>query len=224
MFSFEDWLIVWSNIDRVAMGFGTTVLFFIFATIAAFIGGCCMVYLMGGRPNIFKSSLRFTLDILRTLPFLIVLYILYYGLPQVGIRMSAWTAGLIALSAYHAAYYAEILRGARAALPQGQVESAKAHGFTPFRLFYRILLPQMVLRSGPLFGNQLVGCLKDTAFLSVVTIYELTAAANDLQQVHFIPMPAFIVVICLYWSVSLLIEKFLRSMGGFAKLRGLSYE
>ena len=224
MMNWQDWLTVWQHIDRVALGFGTTVLFFTVATVTAFIGGCGMVYLMGGNPNFLKRSLRSTLDILRTLPFLIVLYLLYYGLPQLGIRMSAWTAGLIALSAYHAAYYAEILRGARAALPQGQVESAKAHGFTPFRMYYRILLPQMVLRSGPLFGNQLVGCLKDTAFLSIITIYELTASANDLQQVYFIPMPAFIVVILLYWCVSLVIEKFRRSMGLFAKHRGLSYE
>lgn len=220
----HDWLTVWVNIDRVALGFGTTVFFFSVGTVTAFIGGCVLVYLMDGQPNFLKSSLRTSLDLLRTLPFLIVLYLLYYGLPQLGIRLSAWTAGLIALSIYHASYYAEILRGARVALPQGQVESAKAHGFTSFSLYCRILLPQMVLRSGPLFGNQLVGCLKDTAFLSIITIFELTAAANDLQAVYFIPMPAFIVVIALYWCISLLLEKALRSMGHYASHRGLSYE
>lgn len=221
---FQDWLIVWLNIDRVAFGFGVTVLFFSVATVTAFIGGCVLVYLMEGHPNFLKSSLRTTLDLIRTLPFLIVLYLLYYGLPQVGIRFDAWTAGIIALSVYHASYYAEILRGARIALPQGQTESAKAHGFTSFKIYCRILLPQMVLRSGPLFGNQLVGCLKDTAFLSIITIFELTAAANDLQQVYFIPLPAFIVVIALYWCISLIVEKALRSMGRYAKHRGLSYE
>ncbi len=220
----QDWLTVWINIDRVALGFGVTVLFFAFATVTAFIGGCILVYLMEGRPSFLKTSLRSGLDVLRTLPFLIVLYLLYYGLPQVGIRLNAWTAGMIALSLYHASYYAEILRGARVALPQGQIESAKAHGFTSFRMYYRILLPQMVLRSGPLFGNQLVGCLKDTAFLSIITIFELTAAANDLQAVYFIPMPAFIVVIALYWCISLVVEQALRSMGRYAKHRGLSYE
>jgi len=222
--NWQDWLTVWVNIDRVALGFGTTVLFFTVGTVTAFIGGCLLVYLMEGQPNFLKRSLRSALDLLRTLPFLIVLYLLYYGLPQLGIRLSAWSAGMIALSAYHASYYAEILRGARVALPQGQMESAKAHGFTPFKMYYRILLPQMVLRSGPLFGNQLVGCLKDTAFLSIITIFELTAAANDLQQVHFIPMQAFIVVIALYWCISLILEKALRSMGSYAKHRGLSYE
>ena len=220
----QDWLTVWLNIDRVALGFGVTVLFFLVATVTAFIGGCAIVYLMEGQPNFWKSSLRTTFDLLRTLPFLIVLYLLYYGLPQFGIRLSAWTAGLIALSVYHTSYYAEILRGARVALPQGQVESAKAHGFTSFKMYYRILLPQMMLRSGPLFGNQLVGCLKDTAFLSIITIFELTAAANDLQQVYFIPIPAFIVIIALYWCISLIIEKALRLMGRYSKYRGLSYE
>lgn len=222
--NWQDWITVWLNIDRVAQGFGVTVLFFSVATVTAFFGGCILVYLMEGQPNFLKSSLRTALDLIRTLPFLIVLYLLYYGLPQVGIRFDAWTAGIIALSVYHASYYAEILRGARAALPQGQVESAKAHGFTSFKIYYRILLPQMVLRSGPLFGNQLVGCLKDTAFLSIITIFELTAAANDLQQVYFIPLPAFIVVIALYWCISLIVEKALRSMGRYAKHRGLSYE
>ena len=220
----QDWLTVWINIDRVALGFGITVLFFSVATVTAFFGGCLLVYLMGDQQNFLKRSLRTTLDLVRTLPFLIVLYLLYYGLPQLGIRLSAWAAGMIALSVYHASYYAEILRGARAALPQGQIESAKAHGFTSSKMYYRILLPQMVLRSGPLFGNQMIGCLKDTAFLSIITIFELTAAANDLQQVHFIPMQAFIVVIALYWCISLVLEKILVLMGRYAKHRGLSYE
>ncbi len=220
----QDWLTVWINIDRVTLGFGVTILFFSIATVTAFAGGCIIVYLIGGQPKFWKSILRSMFDLLRTLPFLIVVYLLYYGLPQVGIRMSAWTAGLIALSVYHMSYYAEILRGARVALPQGQVESAKAHGFTPFMTYFRILLPQMVLRSGPLFGNQLVGCLKDTAFLSIITIFELTAAANDLQQVYFIPIQAFIVVIALYWCISLIIEKALIILGNYSQRRGLSYE
>lgn len=220
----QNWLTVWEHIDRVAMGFGVTVLFFVSASIMAFVLGCGFVYLLEGHQTWLKRSLRSALDVLRTLPFLIVLYLLYYGLPQVGIRLNAWPAGLFALTIYHAAYYTEILRGARAALPQGQVESAKSHGFRSVPLFYRILLPQMVLRSGPVLGNQLVGCLKDTAFLSIITIYELTAAANALQAIYFIPMPAFIIVIALYWSISLIIEASLRSMGQFAKLRGLSNE
>ena len=220
----QDWMTVWVHWDRVAMGFGTTVVYFVIATVTAFVSGCGLVYLMEGEPNIFKNGLRTVLDLLRTLPFLIVVYLLYYGLPQFGIRMDAWLAGGVALSVYHSSYYAEVLRGARIALPRGQVEAAKAYGFTKFAMYYRILLPQMVLQSGPLFGNLMVGCIKDTAFLSIITIYELTAAANALQAEYFIPMPAFVVVIVLYWCISLVVEKGLRSMGRYAMDRGLSHE
>lgn len=220
----QDWMTVWIHWDRVAMGFGITVLYFVFATVTAFISGCVLVYLMEGEPNIFSKALRTALDLLRTLPFLIVAYLMYYGLPQLGIRLDAWLAGGIALSVYHASYYAEVLRGARVALPRGQVEAAAAYGFTKFAMYYRILLPQMVLQLGPVFGNLMVGCIKDTAFLSIITIYELTAAANALQAEYFIPMPAFVVVIVLYWGISLVVERGLRSLGRYAMHRGLSHE
>lgn len=220
----QAWLTIWSHADRILLGFGNTLLLFLLASVAAFVAACGLVYLLEGHQNLLRRSLRATLDLLRMSPFLIYVYLLYYGLPEVGIRFDAWTAGIVALVSYHACYFAEILRAARIALPQGQTESARSHGYTPFGMYRRILLPQMVLRSGPLFGNQLICCLKDTAFLSIVTVFELTAAANDVQSVYFVPMPAFITAIALYWLVSLGIEFCLRLLGRYAKTRGLSYE
>jgi polar amino acid transport system permease protein len=190
----------------------------------AFAVACVLGYLLEGNQTLPRRGLRSALDLLRMSPFLIYVYLLYYGLPEVGIRFDAWTAGIVALISYHACYFAEILRAARLALPQGQVESARAHGYASFGMYRRILLPQMILRSGPLFGNQLICCLKDTAFLSIITVFELTAAANDVQSIYFVPMPAFITAIALYWLVSLGIEASLRLLGRFAKIRGLSYE
>lgn len=221
---FKDWLTVWMHFNEVLRGLGTTILFFAAAAIGGFLLGCVCVYAMEGRSTLPKRLLRTALDVLRTLPFLIVLYLLYYGLPQLGIRLGSWEAGFAALITYHSAYFAEILRGARVNLPIGQVESARSHGFRPTTAYFRILLPQMVLRSGPLIGNQLIGCLKDTSFLSIITIYELTAVANALQAMYFIPLPAFVIVILAYWLISLILERLLRRMGRYAKLRGLSYE
>lgn len=220
----QAWFTVWSHADRILLGFGNTLLLFLLASAVAFVIACGLVYLLEGRENLARRGLRAALDLLRMSPFLIYVYLLYYGLPELGIRFDAWTAGVVALISYHACYFAEILRAARIALPQGQAESARAHGYTPFGMYRRILLPQMVLRSGPLFGNQLICCLKDTAFLSIITVFELTAAANDVQSVYFVPMPAFITAIALYWLVSLGIETFLRLLGRSAKTRGLSYE
>lgn len=220
----QSWLTVWTHADKIIEGFGSTLLLFLLSSIIAFVAACFLAFLIDGTQNFFRGWLRSLLDLVRMSPFLIYVYLLYYGLPEVGIRFDAWTAGVVALISYHACYFAEILRAALVALPQGQVESARAHGYTPFGMYRRILLPQMILRSGPLFGNQLICCLKDTAFLSIVTVFELTAAANDVQSIYFVPMPAFITAIALYWLVSLGIEASLRLLGRFAKIRGLSYE
>lgn len=220
----NGWSTIWDHLDRFALGLGNTLLLFGVSSAVAFVAACGLVYLLEGEQNAARRALRGFIDLLRMSPFLIYLYLLYYGLPEVGIRLDVWTAGFIALITYHASYFAEILRAARISLPQGQMESAKAHGFASFCMYRRILLPQMVLRSGPLFGNQLICCLKDTAFLSIITLFELTAAANDVQATYFVPMPAFVVAILLYWVVSLGIEAFLRRLGRYAQHRGLSYE
>ncbi|MNG12139.1 Arginine ABC transporter permease protein ArtQ [compost metagenome] len=138
--------------------------------------------------------------------------------------MDVWSAGFIALITYHGAYFAEILRAARTSLPSGQAEAACAHGFINSKMYWRILLPQMVMRSGPLFGNQLVCLLKDTAFLSIITLMDLTAAASAVQAKYFVPLPPFIFVIVLYWSITLCVEALLRRLGRRAQKRGLVNE
>lgn len=220
----QGWSTVWAHSDKILSGLGNTLMLFLISSIAAFALACFLAFLLEGRTNILRRALRGFFDIVRMTPFLIYLYILYYGLPELGIQFGAWTASFVALITYHACYFAEILRAARAALPQGQSESAKAHGFRPFGMYQHIMLPQMILKSGPLFGNQLIACLKDTAFVSIITVFELTAAANDVQATYFVPMPAFIVVIVLYWFISLGIEVLLRALSHYSRRRGLSYE
>jgi len=220
----DQWLIVWEHIGGIARGSAVTLFFFVCGSAIAFLLACGIAYFLDGRGGILQRTLRGLIDVFRTIPFLIVLYLLYYGLPQYGIRISAWTAGLIALSVYHAAYFAEILRGARASLPLGQSEAAQAHGFAPFKLYVRLLLPQMIFKSFPLFGNQLIICLKDTAFLSIVTVFELTAAANHIQAMYFVPMPAFVTVIAVYWAISASVELVMERLNARGRLRGLSSE
>lgn len=220
----DGWSIIWQHSDRIAAGFKNTLILFVISASAAFIVACFICYLLEGKQNLARKTLRGVMDFVRMLPFLFYVYVLYYGLPEIGIRLDPWVAGLTALITYHSCYFAEIMRSTRVSLPQGQAESAKAHGFPPFTMYRRILLPQMILKSGTVFGNQLVAMLKETAFLSIITVYELTAAANDVQSTYFVPMPSFIVAIALYWFVSLGIEAFLAGLNRYSRKRGLSYE
>lgn len=215
-----NWQILWSARDQFWSGFFSTMEIFGLSISAAFLIGCAMLYLLeGSRPRL-TVPLRVFIDGMRMLPFLVLAYVLYYGLPSFGIRLDAWWSGVGALAVYHGCYFAEIFRGSRLTFPPGQVEAAKAHGFTKGKMFFRLILPQIVMQTRPLLGNQLIYALKDTAFLVIITVRELTAAANSLSSTYFIPTEAFIVVIGFYWAISVVMEIIIKQCGRFSAKRG----
>lgn len=217
----SDWDIVFAEWPRFASGFANTVMLFAIATIGAFLFGIVLVNIIRGRRGAVRFMARYYIDGMRVLPFLIFAYLLYYGLPTFGIKMTAWTAGALGLTLYHSAYVAEILNGAWSQLPSGQVEAARAQGYHGLHLFRRIILPQLVLNSAPILGNQLIYMMKDTAFLMIITVQELTYAASAVQSMFLVPLEPFIVAIGLYWVMSLLIEALVAFVNSIAKERGL---
>jgi polar amino acid transport system permease protein len=219
----NKWEILWSHREMMLEGFKSTLILFGVSVVAAFLLSSLIVLAIRTGRGPLGVAVRGVVDAMRMLPFLIYAYLLYYGLPSVGVRFDAWTAGFIALITYHAAYFADILRGTWATLSAGQAEAARAHGFTTFKMYRRIILPQLVLRAAPVLGNQVIICLKDTAFLSIITVRELTAAASAVQSQYFIPFEAFIVAIGLYWVTSMLIEALVTRIGSAAEDKGLGY-
>jgi polar amino acid transport system permease protein len=217
------WEIVWRHRQTIVDGLENTLILFAGSSVTAFLLGCLMALLIQTCRAPLSRVLRGFVDGMRMLPFLIYAYVLYYGLPSLGVRFDAWTAGFLALITYHAAYFAEILRGSWATLPVSQAEAARACGFTTLPMYRRIILPQLVLRSAPVLGNQLIICLKDTAFLMIITVRELTASASAVQSTYFVPFEAFVVAIGLYWLISASIEGLVMGIGLVAERRGLGY-
>ena len=216
-----DFEIVLNEWPRLASGFGNTVFLFGASAVGAFLLGALMVGPLRSRNKIIRVALHSFVDGMRMLPFLIFVYLLYYGLPAFGVKLDAWTAGLLGLIIYHCAYVAEILRGAWDQLPAGQTESAQAHGYHGLRLMHRIILPQLFLNSAPVFGNQLIYILKDTSFLMIITVQDLTYAASSIQSMYFVPLEPFLIAMALYWAISLSIEGLVRVVQRAAKVRGL---
>ena len=219
----NEWSIIWQSRDTFISGFLKTLQLFGISALLGLLLGVVLLYLLEGQSNWLRKGLGGFINVMRTVPFLILAYLIYYGLPQGGLRLSADLAGLIALTLYHGAYFSEILRGQRLVIPKGLVEAAQAHGFRHHLVFLRIILPNVFMSSLPLLGNQLIVCLKDTAFLCIITVREVTAAANSVQSTYFIPMKAFLVAILLYWIISLLIEYGIRHLARFGKQRGFSH-
>ncbi|MFM2478592.1 amino acid ABC transporter permease [Celerinatantimonas sp. MCCC 1A17872] len=219
----NEWAAIWGARDIYINGFFETLYLFVISSILAFLLGCVFLFIYEGKWRVSNHILIGFVSMMRTLPFLILAYLMYYGLPQFGIRFDATTAGLLALWIYHGAYFFEIFRGQRIVMPKGLIEAAVAHGFRRHQVFIHIILPYVTMSSLPLLGNQLIICLKDTAFLCIITVQEITAAANSVQATYFIPLKAFLVAIALYWVIGLVLEFSVRRLRLFSRKRGFTH-
>ena len=193
--------VIWHELPQFAIGLGNTVwLCAVSMTLSLVLGGLLMVPLMS-RHRVVKGAAQAIVDGGRCVPFLLLTYLVYFALPSLGLTVDKWSAALITLVVYNTAYMAEILRGGWAHLPAGQTDAAHAFGFTGLKLFRRIILPQVLIAVGPVIGNQLIQLIKDSAFLSIITVPELTFAANAVQSYYFVPFESFLFATLLYWAL-----------------------
>jgi polar amino acid transport system permease protein len=202
----RDFGIVWTERGLLLNGLANTAILSLVSVIGALLLGFVLTpALMSKKPTVSRAARAFV-DGMRCIPFLLFAYIVYYGFPSIGINLDNWGAGLLALTIYNAAYMAEILRGAWAALPRDEIEAGVAFGFSELRLFRRIILPPLVLSAGPVIGNQLIQIIKDSAFLTIIALPELTHAASSIQSRYYVPFAAFITAVALYWGLCLIVE------------------
>src|ERR1700733_9148148 len=215
----HDFGIVWSERGLLLSGLGNTAILSVLSAVAALLIGFILTpALMSKRAHLAWAVGGFV-DGMRCVPFLLLAYVVYYALPSLGLRLDNWTSGLAALTIYNAAYMAEILRGAWAAQPREPIEAGVAFGFSNLSLFRRIVLPPLLLSAGPIIGNQMIQIIKDSAFLTIIALPELTHAASSIQSRHYVPFAAFISAVFLYWLLCLLIEAGVSSIGRVAEAR-----
>lgn len=215
----HDFAVVWGERGLLLSGLGNTVVLSVLAGVMALMLGALLSTLLMSRLKPVRALTATFVDSMRCTPFLLFAYILYYGVPSLGLRLDNWSTGLIALALYHTAYLAEILRSAWEAQPRSLIEAGYAFGYRGVRLFRRIVMPPLVFTAGPVVGNQLIQIIKDSAFLTIIALPELTHAASSIQSRHYVPFAAFIAAVLLYWALCLLIESAVAKVGRMAELR-----
>jgi polar amino acid transport system permease protein len=189
------------------------------AAALSFLLATMMTVVMMHNHVVVRKTAQAAVDSIRCIPFLMLAYLTYYCLPTVGVRLSHWTVGLLTLIVYNTAYFAEILRGAWAHLPHEQEEAGRAFGYTRTKLFVRIIAPQVFLAAAPVLGNQTIILIKDSAFLMVITVPELTYMANHIQSTYFVVFETFAVAILLYWLLCTIVEAGVRRLEQVAAVR-----
>jgi polar amino acid transport system permease protein len=211
--------VVWSERGLMLSGLANTVVLSLLAGLCSLLLGALLSTLLTRQSGVLKRAARVFVDAMRCTPFLLFVYIVYYGLPSLGMRFDNWQAGLAALTVYHTAYMGEVLRAAWVAQPHAPIEAGQAFGYSGLRLFRRIIFPPMALASAPVIGNQVIQVIKDSAFLTIIALPELTHAASSIQSRHYVPFAAFISAVLLYWALCLVIEAGVSSVGRMAEAR-----
>jgi cystine transport system permease protein len=162
-------------------------------------------------PNPVLSNLaRFYISVIRGTPLLVQLFIIFYGLPEFGVKIDPFPAAVIALSLNVAGYAAEVIRAAIQSLPKGQWEAAETIGMNRVTTLRRIIIPQAARTAVPPLSNTLISLLKDTSLTSVILVVDLLrqaqiAAAPSLQFFTMYLMAA------VYYYLACLVLSFIQS-------------
>ncbi|KAA1182424.1 amino acid ABC transporter permease [Rhizobium tropici] len=155
------------------------------------------------------------IDIMRAMPMLVVLILIYYALPFIGISFSAWWSAILGFSIVLAAYSAEVFRSGIESVPRGQFEAAAALGIPFLITLYKVVLPQAVRIVIPPTTSNCVSMFKDTSLASTVALPELLKEGQNAQGLYANPSPlimAAVIYVILLWPmvrlVSVLEKKF----------------
>lgn len=154
-----------------------------------------------------KALIVVYLAVVRGIPFIIIVFLVHYGMPFAGFRLPALTTGTIALTLFASAYYAEVLRATVLALPRGQWDSARAVGMSPGEAVRHVILPQILRPALPPLTNYTMTMTKESSVLSAITVGELTYQGLVVQGNTFAPFEVFFVVAGLYWIITGLIAR-----------------
>jgi cystine transport system permease protein len=191
-------------------GAGYTLLF----AVAAMVGGLVLGFptavmrISPWAPLRWPASLY--VSVMRGTPLLVQLFVIYYGLPSVGIEFTPVTAGVLALSLNAGAYLSESLRGAILSIGQGQWRASFSLGLTYPQALRHVVLPQALRVAVPSMSNTLISLIKDTSLVSVITMTELMLATKEVIATTFRPLPLYLAAACIYWILSLLFEQLQR--------------
>lgn len=182
-------------------GFGVTLACWAVGSFGGIVLGFAIATLYRWSARPVRLLLRAYIEIIRGTPFMIQLFILYYGGPHIGLLLTPIEAGITSFVIYGSPYFAEIFRSGFASVPKGQIEAARCVGLDEWTILRRIILPQMlVLITAPL-TNFIIILSKETAILSVVTVPELLYETQTMAAETFTFVEPFLVLSLCYWAM-----------------------
>jgi len=150
--------------------------------------------------KVLRWIISFYIWLFRSTPLLVQLFIVFFGLPSVGIQLDAFTAGIITFSLNTGAYCSESVRGAIISIPKSQWDAAYAIGMSYPQVLFRIIFPQAMRVAIPPLSNSFIGLVKDTSLASSITILEMFTVSQQIAAKNYEPMLMYCMV-AVYYAV-----------------------
>ncbi len=186
--------------------------------------GAALARLFG--PGWLSTIVRFYVWIIRGTPLLVQLFLIFYGLPSIGIVLDAFPAALIGFTLNIGAYSSEIIRAVITSVPKGQWEAAYSIGMTWSQAMRRTILPQAARVAVPPLSNTFISLVKDTSLAAAITVPEMFQAAQRIVATTYEPLILYVQAAILYLAMSSVLsalqvrlEKRLNRYGGFLEAR-----
>ncbi len=200
--------VVIDNFGLLARGLRVTlslsVLIIVIGTLLGLLGGIGLLY----GPRWLRAILRVYVDIARGTPLLVQLFLIFYGLPVVGVEIDGYQAVVVGLSLFAAAHISEIVRGAIASVPKGQWDAARALGLTFVPVMRWVILPQAVPAALPPWTNTAIEMVKGTSLAYLLSVSDLLFSTQNIVERTGDAMPLYIAAAALYFIVNFGISRF----------------
>jgi polar amino acid transport system permease protein len=159
-----------------------------------------------------RAPVRFFMWLFMGTPLLLQLFLIYFGLVQIGIDIPAVWSGIVALSLHFAVYNADIFRAGIASLDKGQTEAARSLGFGAWQTRFYIVVPQALRNTVPAIGNMMIALLKESSIVSMIGIAELVHSAQLVISETYRPFEFYLTAAALYYILNLVLEAILRGI------------
>lgn len=189
---------IFSHMPRFWDALLLTILLAIVSIVGAIVWGLLIVALRMLRQPLISAPLIGYVELIRNTPLLLQIYLVYFGAPLLGLPLSAFLCGVIAIASQHGAFLSEIFRAGVESISKQQWESGAALGMTRRKTMRLVILPQALLKVMPPIGNQLVLVIKDTSLVSAIGILELTLTGKMVVERSGASFEVFVLIALLY--------------------------
>ncbi|MBN8235977.1 amino acid ABC transporter permease [Halobacillus kuroshimensis] len=194
----------WSNLPFILEGVPLTLFVAVIGMAIGLILGFFLALARGSSRIWLRWPARFYISFMRGTPILVYLFVLYFGLPVVGLKLPATTAAIIGFGTNSAAYIAEINRASLNSVSNGQWESARALGFTYWQTIRRIIMPQATRIAIPPLGNVFLDLLKATSLAAMISVPEILNKAQIAAGRTVDSMTMYITAALIYWPLTMI--------------------